>query len=234
MEQYIFGKNAVNIALKNDSVSKLFLKKGNKEYDKYRIRKEFVDQKVLDKLSNQGNHQGVVASVEGYKTKSLDYIINKAKSKEYPLILLLDGLTDPHNLGAILRIADAIGVDGVIYGKHRSVSLNSTVAKVSTGAIETVDVCEVTNLTQTLKTLKDNGYWIVGTDLNESKDYRTIDYKMSTVLVIGSEGEGISRLVKKECDYLVKLPMYGTVQSLNASVATGILCYQINNNRYPQ
>ena len=234
MEQYIFGKNAVNIALKNDSVSKLFLKKGNKEYDKYKIRKEFVDQKVLDKLSNQGNHQGVVASVEAYKTKSLDYIINKAKSKEYPLILLLDGLTDPHNLGAILRIADAIGVDGVIYGKHRSVSLNSTVAKVSTGAIETVDVCEVTNLTQTLKTLKDNGYWIVGTDLNESKDYRTIDYKMSTVLVIGSEGEGISRLVKKECDYLVRLPMYGTVQSLNASVATGILCYQINNNRYPQ
>ena len=234
MEQYIFGKNAVNIALKNDSVSKLFLKKGNKEYDKYRIRKEFVDLKVLDKLSNQGNHQGVVACVEGYKTKSLDYIISKAKSKEYPLILLLDGLTDPHNLGAILRIADAIGVDGVIYGKHRSVSLNATVAKVSTGAIETVDVCEVTNLTQTLKTLKDNGYWIIGTDLTESKDYRAVDYKMSTVLVIGSEGEGISRLVKKECDYLVKLPMYGTVQSLNASVATGILCYQINNNRYPQ
>ena len=233
MEQYIYGKNSVAIALRNNNVSKLFVKKGNKEYDKYKVKKEFVEQKLLDKLSSNGNHQGVVAVVEEYKTIKLETIINKSKQKEYPLILLLDGLTDPHNLGAILRIADAIGVDGVIYGKHRSVSLNSTVAKVSTGAIETVDVCEVTNLSQTLKTLKDNGYWIIGTDLEESKDYRSVDYKMPTVLVIGSEGVGISRLVKKECDILIKLPMLGTVQSLNASVATGILCYQINNNRYP-
>ena len=234
MEQNIFGKNSVNTALRNNNVSKLYIKKGIKEYDKYKVKKEFVDVKLLDKLSSNGNHQGVIAVVEEYRTKKLEYIIEKAKAKEYPLIIVLDGLTDPHNLGAILRISDAIGVDGVIYGKHRSVSLNATVAKVSTGAIETVNVCEVTNLTQTIKTLKDNGSWVVGTNLEESKSYTEIDYKMPTVLVIGSEGSGISRLVKKECDYLIKLPMLGKVQSLNASVATGIICYEIYRNRYPQ
>ena len=146
---------------------------------------------------------------------------------------MLDGLEDPHNLGAILRTCDAVGVDGVIIGKNRSVSLNATVAKVSTGAIHHVKVAQVTNLTRTLEELKKKSFWVVGCELENSQDYRAVDYNMPTVLVIGSEGFGISRLVKKSCDIHVVLPMVGHVNSLNASVATAVLLYQVYNSRHP-
>jgi 23S rRNA (guanosine2251-2'-O)-methyltransferase len=144
---------------------------------------------------------------------------------------MLDSLEDPHNLGAVLRCADATGVDGVIIGKNRSVSLNSTVAKVSTGAIEYVDVCQVVNLVRCLEELKNHGYWIVGLEADGAIDYREYNYSGKNCIVVGSEGKGISRLVKETCDVLVKIPMVGHVNSLNASVSASIIMYEALRNK---
>lgn len=234
MGQYIYGKNAVNNALRNEGrILQLYLMKGSNDFQKANIKKTYVDKNELFKLCKSQNHQGVVAECQEYKTIELNYMIEKAQAVEYPLIIVLDQLQDPHNLGAIMRTADCIGANGVIYKKHNSVSLNQTVAKVAAGAMDTVDVAEVVNLSATLKTLKQAGYWIVGTDVNKASDYRALDYQMPIALIIGSEGKGISRLVKEECDFLIKLPMLGSISSLNASVATGIILYEINNKRYP-
>ena len=179
----------------------------------------------------EGNHQGAVLEIEGYSYVDVDEIISNPKGK-YPFIVMLDGLEDPHNLGAILRTCDAGGVDGVIIGKNRSVHLNNTVAKVSTGAIEHVKVSEVTNLTTTIKYLKKQGYWIVGAEAcDKSVLYTDIKYDMPVCLVIGSEGKGISRLVTENCDFLVKIPMVGHVNSLNASVSCSILIYEVIRSR---
>ena len=147
------------------------------------------------------------------------------------LIVVLDGLEDVHNLGAIIRTCECIGADGVIYKSHHSVKVNDTVAKIASGALEYVKVAEVNNLVNTLKMLKEHGYWVVGSDGSAEKQYTDIDYDMNTVLIIGSEGKGMSRLVKEECDFIVKLPMKGHVTSLNASVAAGILLYNIERSR---
>ena len=162
-----------------------------------------------------------------YKLYSVDELIKN----ENGLIVVLDGLKDPHNLGAIIRTVECAGADGIIYKKHNAVKLTETVAKVASGALEHVKVSEVTNITNTLKELKKKGYWIVGSDGSAKESYTDIDYKRNIALVIGSEGEGISRLVLEECDYVVSLPMYGKVNSLNASVATGILVYNIIRSR---
>ncbi len=176
-----------------------------------------------------GNHQGVVALVKDYHYYSLSDIVKEDKNS---LIVALDGLEDPHNLGAILRTCEAAGIDGVILPKKRSVKLNSTVAKVSTGAIEYVKVVEVVNLTQTLKQLKNKGYWIIGAERSsKSSNIWELKYDMPIVLVIGSEGKGISRLVKEECDFLVEIPMQGKINSLNASVSTGIMIYEIRRQQ---
>lgn len=194
-----------------------------------KIKYEKKDSKFLDKLSNYGNHQGIILKIANFKYYELDDLI---RNDNQGLIVLLDGISDPHNLGAILRICDACGVDGVIIGKHRCASLNGTVAKVSTGAIDSVKVCQVTNLANTLKKLKEKGYWIVGSDVDpKAQVYTQLKYDFPTVLVIGSEGEGMSNLVKKQCDFLVYLPMLGKVTSLNASVATGVLLYEVVNKR---
>lgn len=236
MKEYIYGKNTVVEALNtNSKVIKLFITKNNSEIISLatikKIPFQIVDNNYLNKLVN-GNHQGMVLEVEGYSYSVLEDIINCNSKLKYPLILMLDGLEDPHNLGAILRTCDASGVDGVIIGKNRSVKLNSTVAKVSTGAIEHVKVVEVTNLTNTIKTLKQKGYWIVGAEAcDRSVDYTSIDYNMPVCLVVGSEGKGISRLVTENCDFLVRIPMVGHVNSLNASVSCGILIYEIIKNR---
>ena len=177
-----------------------------------------------------GGRESILDAVGRY---SIDEIINTIPDGKQPLLLMLDGLEDPHNLGAILRTCDAIGVDGVIIGKNRSVGLNGTVAKVSTGAIDHVKVAQVTNLTRTLEDLKKRSFWVVGCDLDKSQDYRQVDYNMPLVIVIGSEGFGISRLVKKSCDINVVLPMVGHVNSLNASVATAVILYQVYNSRNP-
>lgn len=145
--------------------------------------------------------------------------------------MILDGLEDPHNLGAVLRTADATQMDGIIIPKNRSVSLNATVAKVSTGAIEYIDVAQVTNLASTLETLKANGYWIIGLDMEGSIDYKAQDYSGKIAVVIGSEGKGISRLVRDNCDFFVHIPMFGHVNSLNASVSASIIFYEIIRNR---
>ena len=235
MKEYIYGKNTVKAALLNNKrIIKLYVSKNNDEFITFAIKNKIeyklVDNIFLNKLVD-GNHQGVVLEIEGYSYATIDEIVNTSKLK-YPFIVMLDGLEDPHNLGAILRTCDASGVDGVIIGKNRSVRLNSTVAKVSTGAIEYVKVAEVTNLTNTIKFLKTKGYWIVGAEAcDKSVLYTDIKYDMPVCLVIGSEGKGISRLVSENCDFLVKIPMVGHVNSLNASVSCSILIYEIIKNR---
>ncbi len=239
MKQYIYGKNPIMEALKGASVYKVYMLNGNKDQKIFNLCKnnqiplEFVDKKEFDKKVGKAVHQGVMACVENYRYYSVTEILDAIPQNKQPLLLMLDGLEDPHNLGAILRTCDAVGVDGVIIPKNRSVGLNATVAKVSTGAIHHVKVAQVTNLTRTLEMLKKESFWVVGCELENSQDYREIDYNMPTVLVIGSEGFGMSRLVKKSCDIQVVLPMVGHVNSLNASVAAAVLLYQVYNSRHP-
>lgn len=235
MKEYIYGKNTVKEALNaNKRIVKLNATKNNEDLIQIAkgkgIKFSIVDNNYLNKLVN-GNHQGAVLEIEGYSYVDVEEIIDSPKGK-YPFIVMLDGLEDPHNLGAILRTCDAGGVDGVIIGKNRSVRLNNTVAKVSTGAIEHVKVAEVTNLTTTIKYLKKRGYWIVGAEACENSVlYTDLKYDMPICLVIGSEGKGISRLVTENCDYLVKIPMVGHVNSLNASVSCSILIYEVIRSR---
>ena len=230
MPNYIYGKNTVEAAIKNAKVTKAFISNRNSLKDlliKKKIDFEIVDNYKLDKLSKGGNHQGIVAICEEHKNSNLKDLIKDNNG----LIVMLDGITDPHNFGAIIRTCEAGGVDGIVYKKDNSVKVNETVAKVASGALEYVKICEVTNLTSTIKELKDKGYWVVGTSDKAEMEYTDVDYKRNIVLVIGNEGKGISRLVKENCDYLVSLPMKGQVNSLNASVATGIFIYNIINNR---
>ena len=241
MREYIYGKNTVLQSLKGDKpVYEVYLMKNVKDEQlmsiakKRNIKVNIVAHKgVLNDLVGSVVHQGVVALVEGYGYASIEDILAQIPQGKQPLLLMLDGLEDPHNLGAILRTCDAVEVDGVIIGKNRSVGLTPTVAKVSTGAIDYVKVAQVTNLSRTLEDLKKQGFWVVGCDLNESQDYRAIDYNMPVVIVVGSEGFGISRLVKKHCDMNVVLPMNGHVTSLNASVAAALILYQVYNSRHP-
>ncbi len=219
----IFGKNSVAEAIKAKTVKELYVL-ANSPYitiaKKERIPYKIKRKEELDRL---GNHQGVAAEVLDYKTYELKDIIKKEKG----LIVLLDGLEDPQNLGAIVRTADCAGVDGIVIRKDRSVHVTSTVAKVASGALEYVKIVEVTNLTDAIEKLKAGGYWIVGTDVSADSNYLDLDYDMNTVIVMGSEGKGVSRLVKKSCDFLVKIPMFGHVDSLNASVATAIMVYGV-------
>lgn len=237
---YIYGKNTVNEIVKgNKRVFNVFISKQFKDQRLVECCKEkniplkVVNSNMLDRLV-KGNHQGIVAEVEEYKYYRIEDILSDIDDNKQPLLLMLDGLEDPHNLGAILRTCDAVGVDGVIIGKNRSVSLNGTVAKVSTGAIDHVKVCQVTNLKRTIEDLQKQGFWAVCCDNHQSVDYRKVDYNMPTLLVIGSEGSGVSRIVREACDYHVVIPMVGHVTSLNASVATAVLLYQVYNNRNPQ
>ena len=240
MAQLIYGRNTVLSALKENKVKTIYIT------DNFNFKPinelisnsnsfgiKFVSKNDLDKLSQFGNHQGVVAEVEEYQYCSLNDLVAKANESKYPLLIILDGVKDPHNLGAILRCADAYGANGIIIKKNGQVQVNSTVAKVSTGAIDYVPICQVTNLVQTITTLKKQGYWIVASDGSAKEDYRKVDYRSPIALVIGSEGEGISRLVLQNSDFITKIPMIGHVNSLNASVATAVYLAQIFNNRFP-
>ena len=230
MSEIVYGKNSFLEALNNNRIKKAYLLANNyliKELNDKNIDYEIVNKTKLDGLTRRGNHQGFVAEVKEFKLCKIEDMLKRKDG----LILILDGLKDPHNLGAIIRTCECAGVDGVIYKKHNSVKLNDTVAKVASGALEYMKIAEVTNLVNTIKKLKENGYWIIGTD-GEGKDlYNKIDYNMNTVIVIGSEGEGLSRLVKQECDYVVKMPMHGHINSLNASVAAGIMIYNVLDKR---
>jgi 23S rRNA (guanosine2251-2'-O)-methyltransferase len=230
MAMVITGKNTVIEAIKTDrKIYELYLQKGTNREIYSLINNSNIKVVELDKNKMndicQKNHQGIGAKVEEYQYKTIEDAV--AKNTKNKVFLMLDQLEDPHNLGAILRSCDAFNIDGVIIPKNRSVQLNSTVAKVSTGAIEHVDVIQVTNLTQTIKFLKDNGFWVVGTDMNTDKTIHDINVDSDICIVIGSEGKGISRLVKENCDYIVNIPMNGHVNSLNASVSTGIILYEV-------
>ena len=226
MSSYIYGRNSFFEALDNKRIIKAYVL-NDKEIKGKGIPYEIVDRKTLDKMSSSGNHQGYLAEVKEYRLSRVEDMLKEKNG----LIVVLDGLEDVHNLGAIIRTCECVGADGVIYKTHHSVKVNDTVAKIASGALEYVKVAEVNNLVNTLKTLKEHGYWIVGSDGSAERMYTDIDYDMNTVLVIGSEGKGMSRLVKEECDFIVKLPMQGHVTSLNASVAAGILLYNIVRSR---
>src|SRR5699024_2557005 len=214
--------------LKQQSINPL-----KKEAKKKGIEVQRVPRHVLDKRV-KGKHQGVVAYVEPYAYASLEDLFQEAESRnEQPFFVVLDELEDPHNLGSILRTADAAGVHGIIIPKHRAVGLTSTVAKTSVGAIEYVPVVQVTNIVNTLKELKERHVWIVGTAADGTDDYRTLDGETAIALVIGNEGSGMSRLVQETCDWNVQLPMKGRVSSLNASVAGSLLMYEIYRKRSP-
>lgn len=189
----------------------------------------FVDLTSLNKMCSNGNHQGIIVEVRAYKYSSVDEIIAASKKQKQPLILLLDEIEDPQNFGAILRTCDAFSVDGVIIKSKNQVPLNWTVAKVSTGAIEYVKVAQVSNLNNVISKLKEEGFWIYAADGSAEKSYEKLDYSGSVALVVGSEGRGISNLVMKNSDFIIKIPMSGHVNSLNVSVSTGILLSRIRN-----
>ncbi|MGL5712435.1 MAG: 23S rRNA (guanosine(2251)-2'-O)-methyltransferase RlmB [Paraclostridium sp.] len=237
----IEGRNPVIEAIKNErEIDKLMIANGAKEGSIKKIigmAKEkniviqYVDRNKLDEISTSHSHQGVIAQVSEYKYYELDQLIQKTKDKgEDPFFIILDEITDPHNLGSIIRTADAVGAHGVIIPKRRSVHITPIVAKASAGAIEYVPVCKVTNIVNTIKTLKENGLWIAAADMDGQTFYEQ-NLTGPIGLVIGSEGFGISRLVKQNCDFTVKMPMVGNVTSLNASVAGSILLYEIFKQR---
>ncbi len=242
MTELIYGKNTVIEMIKsNHQIEEIFVSEQVLQKDTNlkaliedaNIKYQILNRNQLDHLI-QGNHQGIAAKIAPFNYYEIDELINEAKQKgEQPFLVILDGLEDPHNLGAILRSADCCGVHGVIIPKNRSVSLNATVAKLSTGAIEYIKVAKVTNLTSTIKELKKMGLWVIGCDMDTKIDYREMDAKLPIAIVIGGEGKGISRLVKENCDIVVKLPMKGHITSLNASVATSIILYEVLNQRCP-
>lgn len=237
MSQYFYGKNVVRQLLEDRAeVRMVWLAVNDRELEnlceRNHVRIRHTDKKYMTKLTGTDRHQGICAEMPDYKTYSLEELMAGVPAGKKGLFILLDQLEDPHNLGAVLRTADAVGADGVIFKKTHAVGLTPTVAKVSAGAIDTVKCCAVTNLNRTLETLQKTGWWVVGTDMN-GQDYRSLDYDFNTVLVIGNEGNGISRLVREKCDYVVSLPMVGKIESLNASVSAGILMYEIFSSRNP-
>ena len=247
-KEVIFGKNAVLEALRAGRyVYKLLItnevlkKEGEirKFIHQRKVEHEVVDSKKMKQLAHQrydvsGQLQGLVAEVAEYEYMEMDALLERFKRQERPaFVVMLDGLEDVHNLGAILRSAEATGVDAVIIPKHGSVRLGGTVARLSAGAIEYVPVVCVTNLSRAVERLKKAGIWFVGTDASESEDYRAVNMTMHVCVVIGSEGRGMSRLVKEACDFKVHLPMVGKISSLNASVAAALLMYEVYNQRNP-
>lgn len=233
---FIYGKNPVKqLFLDQKEIKQLWLAGKDVEMEsmaqRYHVRVKRTDRKYLTQLTGTDRHQGIAAEINDYQTYSLEEVM-KNQSGKYGLLILLDELEDPHNLGAILRSADAVGANGVIFKKTHAVGLTPTVAKVSAGAIDTVKCCAVTNLSRTIETLQKNGWWVVGTDMH-GQDYRSLKYDFNCVLVIGNEGKGISRLIKEKCDYTVSIPMVGKIESLNASVSAGVMLYGIFDQRNP-
>ena len=241
MEDKIIGRNPVLEAIKaNREIEKIFIKKGGAEGSIVSIIKKAkeagiivteVDKQKLDSMAEGRNRQGIIALAAVCEYVSVKDILDAAREKgKPPFVIICDKITDPHNLGSIIRTANCVGADGIIIPKRNSVGLNSVVAKTAAGAIEYTPVARVTNIARTIDELKDEGLWIAGADMDGSKMYQT-DLKGAIGLVIGSEGEGISRLVKEKCDFIVSIPMYGDINSLNASVAAAVLMYEISRQR---
>ena len=241
MEDKIIGRNPVLEAIKSGrSIDKILIKKGKYEGSVVTVVKKAkaagiiiqeVDRAKLDAIAEGGNHQGVVAYVSAYDYVSVEDILKKAEDKgEAPFVVICDKITDPHNLGAIIRTANCVGAHGVIIPKRNSVGINSTVAKTSAGAVEYTGVAKVTNIANTIDKLKKQGMWIVAADMDGQEMYGA-DLKGSLGIVVGSEGEGVSRLVKEKCDFVVSIPMSGEINSLNASVAASVLLYEALRQR---
>lgn len=241
-EDKIEGRNAV-LELLNSvrDINKIFIQKGEKHGSINKIvaiAKEQgivvveVEKSKLDFMSETKNHQGVIAVVPPFNYCEVEDILAYAKEKqEEPFLVLLDGIEDPHNLGSIIRTAETAGVHGIIIPKRRAANVNSTVAKVSAGAVEYMKIARVNNINDAINTLKENDVWICGTDMDTDKYYYDEDFTGGIGIVIGSEGYGISRLVKENCDFLVKIPMKGKITSLNASVSAGIVMYEVVKQR---
>ena len=228
----VFGKNVARDLLVNN----------NKKIEKIVLQEGFSDKEILSLIENRkinvvvkqkreidhlisGVHQGILLYIPDYQYSSIDTAFNDE------VVVILDHLEDPHNLGAIIRTCEAAGIKSIILPKDRQVQINATVMKTSVGTLDNMNIISVTNLVNTINKLKDNGFWIVGTSLDNSVDFKTIDYSGKIALVIGNEGSGISNIVAQNCDFLAKIPMYGKTNSLNASVAAGIMIYEIIRNR---
>ena len=229
----VYGRNVAKEILKKDKkVLKIILQEGfddkeiNSLIEKGNFRVEVKSKRDIERLAD-GVHQGIILDIPDYQYKELKYVLNNDPS----FVVLLDHLEDPHNLGAIIRTCEAAGVDAIIMPKDRQVQINSTVMKTSVGTLDNMDIVSVSNLVNAIDTLKQNDFWVVGTALEDSVDYREIDYSGKIALVIGNEGSGMSQLVKKNCDFIAKIPMYGTTNSLNASVAAGIMIYEVVRDR---
>lgn len=241
-EDQVEGRNPVIELLESGKdINKIYIAKGEKHGSITKIIAKAKERKIvtveierdkLNKMAQTENPQGVIALVPPFNYCSVDDILNEAKSKnEKAFILILDGIEDPHNLGSIIRTAETAGVHGVIIPKRRSASVNSTVNKTSAGATNFMKIARVNNLNETIQYLKDNDVWIYGTDMNTDKMYYDEDMKGNIAIVIGSEGFGMSRLVKENCDFLIKIPMKGKITSLNASVSAGIVMYEVVKQR---
>lgn len=229
----VYGRNvALEVLKKPKNVQKVLLQDGFDDkkiltlLEKSKIPVFIKPKKEIDHLA-EGVHQGIILYVRDYQYYPLADIVNEDVS----FLVILDHLEDPHNFGAIIRTCEAAGVDGIIIPKDRQVQVNATVMKTSVGTLDTMKVSRVANLSSTIDYLKKNDFWVVGTALEDSVDYRSIDYSGKIALVIGNEGAGISELVRKKCDFIAKIPMYGTTNSLNASVASGIMIYEVIRNR---
>ena len=242
MEQdKIFGRNPVLEAVKSErEIDKILIKKGGIEGSLNDIIKKakdrgiivsYAEKQKLDQIAEGENHQGVIAFAASHSYCSVGEILASAREKGHaPFIIILDKITDPHNFGSIIRTANCAGADGIIIPKRNSAALSGVVAKTSAGAVEYTPVAKVTNIAMTIDELKKDGLWIAGADMGGEEMTKT-DLKGAIGLVIGSEGEGISRLVREKCDFLVKIPMMGEISSLNASVAAGVLMYEIVRQR---
>lgn len=242
MEDIVIGRNSVLELIKSGKdINKLYIQKGNRHGSineiisrarENKIVIKEVEKNKLDEMCENQNHQGVIATVPPFEYSDIDDILNLAKQKnEDPFIIILDEIEDPHNLGSIIRTAECVGAHGVIIPKRRSAEVNSTVNKTSAGAVQYVKVARVNNLNDTIKYLKENDVWIYGTDAGAKSYYNEQNYKGGVAIVIGSEGYGMNKLVAKNCDFLVKIPMKGKVNSLNASVSAAIMMYEVLNQR---
>lgn len=238
----IEGRNPVMEALKaGRQIDKIYVLKGERHGSVNKITgmakaKKIpvveIDRKKLDEMSETQSHQGIIACVSPVTYVGIDDIIARAREKEEPLfVVVLDGIEDPHNLGSVLRTANAAGAHGVVITKHRSAHMNAAAVKTAAGACFYTPVAMVTNLVAAIKELKEAGVWFYGADMDGEKDIFTTDFSGAVGIVIGSEGKGISRLVKEECDFVVRIPMLGEINSLNASVSAGIMMYKVTEQR---